>query len=169
MLVEKTLNTAMLEADSSFVRPEPCDLRQLIGQVIQSFQPRLREQNASISFEEDGQDFMASVDKLHTQGVIINLIDNSLKYGRAPVRIGLKLKEHASSIQLCVTDNGPGIPEEYQDKVFDKFFRVPAGNLHNIKGFGLGLSYAAQVMKQHHGSIRLSKAPSGGCLFTLTF
>ena len=119
--------------------------------------------------ETTGEQFISNLDRLHTQGVLINLIDNSIKYGVKPVEIKISLTEKDNCIQLSVTDNGPGIPEEYRERVFDKFFRVPTGNKHNTKGYGLGLSYAAQVMQQHMGSIRLANVPEGGCSFTLTF
>ena len=103
------------------------------------------------------------------QGVLVNLIDNSLKYGVAAVNIDISLTENNGAVQLALTDNGPGIPEEYREKVFEKFFRVPTGNRHNTKGHGLGLSYAAQVMRQHNGSINVDNIAEGGCVFTLTF
>ena len=70
---------------------------------------------------------------------------------------------------LTISDNGPGIPEEYKEKIFEKFFRVPTGNRHNVKGYGLGLSYVALVMAQHKGNISVMNHASGGCTFTLTF
>jgi len=110
-----------------------------------------------------------AIDKLHIQGVLVNLIDNSLKYGDKPVHININLAEQNGKIQLALTDNGPGIPEEYKEKVFEKFFRVPNANRHNTKGHGLGLSYAAQVMRQHNGSINVNNVAAGGCMFTLSF
>ena len=70
---------------------------------------------------------------------------------------------------LVVRDNGPGIPAEYMYKVFDKFFRVPSGDRHNVKGYGLGLNYAALIMKHHNGRIAVENNPGNGCTFTLTF
>jgi len=103
------------------------------------------------------------------QGVLVNLVDNSLKYGGERVNIDITLAEHNGAVRLELKDNGPGIPEEYKEKVFEKFFRVPNGDRHNIKGHGLGLSYAAQVMRQHKGNIQMNNLATGGCMFTLTF
>ena len=111
---------------------------------------------------------MIPMDKLHMQGVLVNLIDNSLKYGDKPVNIEIQLAGANGSVRLEFKDNGPGIPEEYREQVFEKFFRVPTGNRHNIKGHGLGLSYAAQVMRQHKGNIAVNNLVAGGCMFTLT-
>jgi len=132
-------------------------------------QLRLLQHGAKVSFESNGNNFLIPVDKLHTQGVLINLIDNSLKYGASPVNISINLAENNGAVQLTLCDNGPGIPEEYREKVFEKFFRVPTGNRHNTKGYGLGLSYAAQVMRLQNGAINVNNIAEGGCMFTLTF
>lgn len=150
------------------VKYQQCLLRQVPG-VVLGMQPKLLKHDATVQIEISGTDFSSYLDKMHTQGVLINLIDNSIKYGVKPVEIRISLTESADSIQLSVTDNGPGIPEEYTARVFEKFFRVPTGNRHNAKGYGLGLSYAAQVMQQHMGSISVANVPDGGCRFTLTF
>ncbi|MBS1687994.1 MAG: sensor histidine kinase, partial [Bacteroidetes bacterium] len=137
--------------------------------VLQAMHLRFSQLDAKVSFEARGYNFTIPMDKLHIQGTLVNLIDNSLKYGISPVRIHIALTESNGKVQLALTDNGPGIPEEYHDKVFDKFFRVPTGNRHNTKGYGLGLSYAAQVIRQHNGSIDINNITTGGCKFTLTF
>ena len=109
------------------------------------------------------------VDPLHFQGVLINLIDNSLKYGPENPEILIRLWQDNGSAYIEVSDNGSGIPKEYIGRIFDKFFRVPTGDTHNIKGYGLGLSFAALVMKQHQGSISVKNLDQGGCSFTLRF
>jgi signal transduction histidine kinase len=100
---------------------------------------------------------------------LINLLDNALKYGGEPPVIDIKLKGGNDSIYVDIKDNGMGIPKEYQDKVFERFFRVPSGDRHNVKGYGLGLSFAMEVMKQHGGSITVNDNPDGGSIFTLNF
>lgn len=169
LLVNRALSTSLLESGKLALQKEECDLKRLTEEVIMAMQPKLQLHEAKVVLETTGTNFSSQLDKMHTQGVLINLIDNSIKYGVKPVEIKITLTETADTIQLCVTDNGPGIPEEYSEKVFEKFFRVPTGNKHNAKGYGLGLSYAAQVMQQHMGSIRLANIPEGGCRFTLTF
>jgi signal transduction histidine kinase len=76
---------------------------------------------------------------------------------------------NADGVRVSIEDNGPGIPEAYASRIFDKFFRVPRGNEHSVKGYGLGLSYAAQIMKLHNGSITMRPSPGSGCIFTLQF
>jgi signal transduction histidine kinase len=169
LLATEALNTSLLESGKLFVKPEPYNIKLLVEEVLQVLQLRLQQHNATVHFETTGTDFVSAIDKLHTQGVLINLVDNSLKYGIAPVKINIALIDTGDTIQLSVADNGPGIPEEYKERVFEKFFRVPAGNEHKTKGYGLGLSYAAQIMRQHNGSIQVNNIAGGGCRFTLTF
>ena len=96
-------------------------------------------------------------------------IDNSLKYGNPPTEIGIKVIAKDASIIIEMTDNGPGIPEQYVTQVFEKFFRVPEGDQHNVKGYGLGLSYVQQVMQLHGGVAQVSNLPERGCKFRLQF
>lgn len=169
LLATRVLNTALLESGRIYMQQESYDLKKLTDEVILSMQPRLQKSNATIRFNVSGSAFLIPMDKLHMQGVLINLLDNSLKYGNKPVHIEITLTEQNGAVRLSLTDNGPGIPEEFKEKVFEKFFRVPTGNRHNTKGYGLGLSYAAQVMRQHNGSINVQNITEGGCMFTLSF
>ena len=107
---------------------------------------------------------MTNVDKIHLSNVIYNLIDNGLKYSSASTpQIVLKIEKQQEQITMQISDNGIGIPKEYRDRIFDKFFRVPTGNLHNTKGYGLGLHYVANIISLHHGSIQLVDQEKGAC------
>ncbi|MGN6569494.1 MAG: sensor histidine kinase [Flavipsychrobacter sp.] len=169
LLATRVLNTSVIENGTLQLQQESYDLKKLVEEVLQAMQLRFAQAGASVTLYVSGNAFAIPIDKLHIQGTLVNLIDNSLKYGVSPVHIHITLTEANGKVQLALTDNGPGIPEEYHNKVFDKFFRVPTGNRHNTKGYGLGLSYAAQVLRQHNGSINLSNIATGGCRFTLTF
>ncbi len=168
LLATRVLNTSLLETGNIYLQQESYELDKLVAEVLQNMQLRIRQFEAKVSFQTTGRNFMIPMDKLHMQGVLVNLIDNSLKYGDKPVNIEIQLAGANGSVRLEFKDNGPGIPEEYREKVFEKFFRVPTGNRHNIKGHGLGLSYAAQVMRQHKGNIAVNNLVAGGCMFTLT-
>ncbi|MCB0576973.1 MAG: ATP-binding protein, partial [Saprospiraceae bacterium] len=111
---------------------------------------------------EPGANFTIQGDRLHLISVVFNLVDNALKYrGKNAPLIKVFLQNAAPGrIRLVVEDNGTGIEEAYRLKVFEKFFRVPAGNTHNVKGHGLGLNYVANVVQQHGGSIRV-ESPTG--------
>ncbi len=169
LLATRVLNTSLLESGKIYLQQESYDLKKLVEEVLQIMQLRFQKLAAKVSFEATGSSFLIPMDKLHMQGVLVNLLDNSLKYGEATINVHISLAENNGIVQLSLKDNGPGIPEEYREKIFEKFFRVPTGNRHNIKGHGLGLSYAAQVMRQHNGSINVNNIATGGCMFTLTF
>jgi two-component system phosphate regulon sensor histidine kinase PhoR len=96
------------------------------------------------------------------------MLDNALKYSKDKPQIKVIMRGGENMVQLHVADSGIGIPKAYQDKVFDKFFRVPTGNLHNAKGYGLGLSYVAHVVKKHQGSIGVESAEGNGSRFVIT-
>jgi len=169
LLATRVLNTSLLDAGKIYLQQETHDLKTMVEETLQNMQPRFRQQEAKVSFTTTGTDFLVNIDRLHMQGVFVNLLDNSLKYKLAPVDINISLIENNGAVQLSLCDNGPGIPEEYLKKVFEKFFRVPNGNAHNTKGHGLGLNYAAQVMRLHNGNIEVNNIATGGCEFTLTF
>jgi two-component system phosphate regulon sensor histidine kinase PhoR len=169
LLATRVLNTSLLDAGKIYLQQETHDLKTIVEDILQNMQLRFRQHQAKVSLTATGNSFLVNIDKLHVQGVLVNLLDNSLKYKMAPVNININLTENNGAVQLALSDNGPGIPEEYKEKVFEKFFRVPTGNRHNTKGHGLGLSYAAQVMRLHNGNIQVNNIAEGGCMFTLTF
>jgi signal transduction histidine kinase len=169
LLVNQALNTGLLENGKIMFHKEQEDLQQLTAEVLGILKIRFQQQNAIVNYSYEGDGFTATVDKLHIQGVLINILDNSLKYAGVSPEINVSVKALNGHVQVSIADNGPGISPEYLHKVFEQFFRIPTGNEHNIKGYGLGLSYAKQVMEQHGGSISASNLPGGGCIFTLTF
>jgi two-component system phosphate regulon sensor histidine kinase PhoR len=107
-------------------------------------------------------------DRIHLGSVLHNLVDNALKYAGETAEVKVTLKEKSETIEIQVEDNGPGIPKEYRDQVFEKFFRVPAGDKHTVKGYGLGLNYVWNIVKQHGGSVRLENSPEKGSVFIVT-
>ncbi|MDD4644513.1 MAG: ATP-binding protein [Bacteroidales bacterium] len=168
-LISKVLDQSLIGEHKQVIQSQLSDIYELINYVLLALQPRLTARNATILYEPTGINGPIMVDPVHFQGVLINLIDNSLKFGGEKPEIRIQLRQEFGSICIEVSDNGPGIPKEYLSRVFDKFFRVPAGDTHNIKGYGLGLSFAALVMEQHHGSISVKNLDVGGCSFTLRF
>lgn len=165
MLVSKVLNNSVMENGANLFNPEEEDLKLLIEEVLKSQQHRLKKSGASLSFKSELDEAFVMVDKIHLQGVLLNLIDNSLKYSSSQIIIKLDLSQRAKSFVISIKDNGPGIPNEYLDKVFDKFFRVPTQDKHNVKGYGLGLNYAKLVIQHHKGSISVRNLSEGGCEF----
>jgi signal transduction histidine kinase len=168
-LISQVLTTSILEDQAQYLRIEETDLIKLTKEVLSSMQIRFLQNKANVVFEPADEVCILNLDKLHIQGVLINLLDNSLKYNTSEAEIRIKIFSQDAAVFLTVSDNGPGIPEEYISRVFDKFFRVPRGDRHDVKGYGLGLSFADLVMKQHSGSVDVINLEGGGCRFTLKF
>jgi signal transduction histidine kinase len=164
-LIVRVLDHSLTEETNSG-RFTETDLNTIIIEVTETLRPRI-ENGGSIIPELFPEGIMIFCDPLLMRGVIFNLVDNSIKYsGPFPIIKIITRKEGNKAI-VEVNDNGPGIPEEYSDKVFEKFFRLPSHNIHNIKGYGLGLSFALVVMKKHGGAIT-TKNLNPGCSFTLS-
>ena len=134
---------------------------------MHSMRLQFQKNKATISFKTAGEPFHIHADRLHITSVIYNLLDNALKYGGSKPEIKVELAATPQEFKLRVEDNGIGISLEYANKVFEKFFRVPSGDHHNIKGYGLGLSYAAHVVHQHGGTISVDSQPGKGSAFTI--
>ncbi|MFI5135780.1 MAG: sensor histidine kinase, partial [Chitinophagales bacterium] len=168
-LISKVMSSIAMENGNNIFHLEQVNLKSLIEKTIQSMELQLKQRNTEVKFVCNENEVIIRADAVHVQGILSNLFDNSLKYGNDSPEIFIHLSKTVSDVVLIFKDNGPGIPEEYLAKVFEKFFRVPSGNQHNVKGFGLGLSYVAQVMKQHGGSVEVKNLAGRGCEFTLKF
>lgn len=170
LLIEKVMNTALLQNHNHLINKETTDLKLVIAELLESLQVWFKHKNAHVELIAPDDGYEAAVDVLHVEGVVRNLLDNSFKYAYKSSVVCITLMQNEKEIIILFADNGPGIAAEYLNKVFDNFFRVPKGNRHSIKGYGLGLSYAALVMKQHGGKISVkNNDQGGGCTFTLHF
>lgn len=169
ILVDEVLKQSMFENRDVQLKKEPVDLKQLVEQTMRSMQLQFEKAEAKVSIEPHGNNFIIFADRLHITSVVFNLLDNALKYSKSNPIISISLNETAKNVSFSVTDNGIGIPSGYTNKVFEKFFRVPHGDTHNIKGYGLGLSYVLQVAKQHGGNITVKSVEGSGSTFSATF
>lgn len=167
ILTDKILKTAIFEGKGVDFTPEPVDMNQLIEQVINSMKLVFDKHKAAVAFQKQGQDFHLLGGPVHLTSVIYNLIDNAIKYSPVSTEIMISLTDEGDEVVIKVQDKGIGIAPEFRKKVFEKFFRVPTGDIHNIKGYGLGLSYVESVVKSHHGSIAVDSAPGSGSVFTI--
>jgi two-component system phosphate regulon sensor histidine kinase PhoR len=167
MLVDKVLRLSMFENREVQLMPEPFDLRELIKEVADSFQPLFEKHGAKLKVDYKGENFIIEADRLHLMSVVYNLLDNALKYGGDEPSINLEVDMSGPQALIMVRDKGIGIPAAYQDKIFEKFFRVPQGNQHNVKGYGLGLSYVAHIIQKHKGQIQVNSEPGKGSTFII--
>jgi signal transduction histidine kinase len=167
-LVTKILDQSLLEEKLAPVELTLMDLNDLVASVLKGFELRISQEGATIEFDAGTNIPQVKGDPLYLNSVVVNLVDNSLKYASPKAEIRVRTFFEKGKVCLSVTDNGPGIPAEYHSKIFEKFYRIPGNNKHNVKGYGLGLTFAQQVMKQHGGSIQVANQPKG-CTFTLSF
>ncbi len=166
-LVEKVLNLAVEEKQDFEFQTEPVSLAEILCELAASH--RIKAAKTVVFDMHIPFGTMVQVDRMHFGNVINNLIDNAIKYSYDRVTISFNYEQESHGWQLTVADNGIGIPKAYQASVFDRFFRVPTGDLHQVKGFGLGLAYVRQVVEKHGGSISLNSEPGKGSAFVLKF
>lgn len=167
LLVDKVLKLSMFEKKEVELNREYFDVKQLTREVIDTMKLQFDKNKVIVSFITEGNDFIINADKLHITSVIYNLLDNALKYRNEDPLINVKLLDKQNEIELIVKDNGIGIEAEYQAKIFDKFFRVPTGNKHVVKGYGLGLSYVSHIIDQHKGKIHVESDLDKGSTFII--
>jgi two-component system phosphate regulon sensor histidine kinase PhoR len=166
-MVEKVLKMSAFERSEVKLILQSTDVILLIQDVITHMQLQLKSKEVKLVFNHVEEELYIKADKIHLNSVIYNLIDNSIKYSGVSPLIEITCTQNGNMICIEVKDNGIGIDKIYQEKVFDKFFRVPGGKLANVSGFGLGLSYAAHIINMHNGSIVLSSEPGKGSVFTI--
>ncbi|MEP6927926.1 MAG: HAMP domain-containing sensor histidine kinase [Ginsengibacter sp.] len=167
LLVDKVLKISMFEKKEITLEKDKFDLVQLTAGVIDSMKLQFEKQNATIALETSGENFVIEADKLHMTSVIYNLLDNALKYCKENPRITIYIFDRLQYLELRVADNGIGIANEYKTKIFEQFFRVPGSDMHNVKGYGLGLSYVNHIIKRHQGFIELASELGKGSAFTI--
>jgi signal transduction histidine kinase len=149
-MVEKILETATLETNQLQLKKEKTNLFNLIEKCIEKAQISTQKR---IVFNSENKNTFTTIDVFHFENAISNMIENANKYGGDQIDITIKAKE--ANIEIEISDNGAGIPKAHQKKIFDKFYRIPTKNLHDVKGFGIGLYYVKQIIEKHHGKIEL--------------
>ncbi len=170
LLVDKVLKLSMFESDRIVLDKEWFNVDQLIAETIHSMQPLFDKQKTEIHFVNSEGPVNIFADKLHISSVVYNLLDNALKYSGLNAIISIRLSTPLNNIvEISITDNGIGIENTFQKKIFEKFFRVPTGDTHNVKGYGLGLSYVSHIVKQHQGLIEVESGLGKGSTFTVRF
>ncbi|MFL5741666.1 MAG: sensor histidine kinase [Flavisolibacter sp.] len=166
LLVDKVLKLSMFEKKEIELKYELLDMREIVREVTSSMRLQFEKHHAEVNVNADG-DTRLEGDHLHLVSVVFNLLDNALKYSSDRPKIKIDISGSDQKLQLVISDSGIGIPAEYQNRVFEKFFRVPTGNLHNAKGYGLGLSYVAHVINRHKGTIRVESSQGSGSKFII--
>lgn len=165
-LVANVMNNVQMQNGTINLLKQDIDVNTLLEKLATTMQPLFAEKNKSLVYQSNVKDGILHVDAVHIQGAVYNILDNAIKYGGDSVI--MDMKQEGNHLIISVSDNGQGIPEEYRQKVFEKFFRIPSGNVHDVKGYGLGLNYAHYVIKAHGGNIMQENSKEGGAIFIIT-
>ncbi len=167
LLTDKILKTSVFENRGVEIESETVNLEKIVDQTVQSLKPVFEKAKAEVEVRKEGTQFTIRGGNVHMTNVVYNLLDNALKYSKEDARITIIMSENAMEIRLSVRDNGVGIAPEYRKKIFEKFFRVPTGDIHSVKGYGLGLSYVEAVVKAHGGRIEVQSEEGSGSNFII--
>ena len=169
-LVEKVLQMSMFDRQTASFKKKELDLNELLEQTASTFSLRVEHTGGKITTEIEAVDSAIYVDEVHFQNAITNLMDNAVKYRKPdqPIDIHIHTWNESGHLLFSISDNGLGIKKENVKKIFDKFYRVHTGNVHDVKGFGLGLAYVKKIINLHDGDIRCESDYGKGTKFTVT-
>jgi len=145
------------------------DLHDVIDSVIKNTEIRVHSLNGQITLLKKATNFIIYGDQVHITNVLYNLLDNAVKYSKEAPIIEVATENHKDYLSISVKDNGIGIAKEHQKQIFERFFRVPTGNVHDVKGFGLGLHYVSKIIEAHNGTIKVESALNKGTKFIINF
>lgn len=162
--VERILQQAKLDRREIQLNKVEVDVNELVREAVGHFMLLVQDAGGTLEGKFEARDFVLSVDEVHMMNVVCNLIDNAIKYSGGVPEIQVYTRETTNTYLIGVQDHGIGISKEAQKKVFKRFYRVPSGNVHNVKGFGLGLSYVKSIVELHDGIVRLTSKKNKGTL-----
>lgn len=162
IMVEKLLETATLDSESLKLNKEPIDLVPLISVLTEKHQ--MQTESKSLIFNASAEEITTNIDIFHFENAINNIVDNAVKYGGDEISISIHKKEDQT--EIIIADNGNSLTKQQTTQIFDKFYRVPKGNTHDVKGFGIGLYYTKKIIDKHNGSVKVSI--NNGTTFKIT-
>lgn len=167
--VERVLQMANAEKGEIILNKEIVNVISLINTTVKKFQDKFDSINGEILLHLPEENIEVYIDVLHIENVLSNLLDNAIKYrNNKKLLVTISVSIVRKKVEIRIADNGIGIAEEHQKLLFDKFYRVPTGNVHNVKGFGLGLNYVDIIVKAHEGSIKVESIINEGSTFIIT-
>jgi two-component system phosphate regulon sensor histidine kinase PhoR len=165
--VERVLNVAKLDQEKITLKKSLVNFHSLIEEAKENFTLNQLEKDGDIDLQLNAENSEINVDVVHITNVMYNLLDNAIKYCDVSPKIKVSTKNLNNGLWIEIQDNGIGIKKEDIKLIFDKFYRVPTGNLHNVKGFGLGLFYVKLIIEEHHGKIEVKSKPGEGTTFSI--
>ena len=165
--VEKVLNLASLEKNRIHLNLEEINLNEIVTEVVAQFKQTDFGQKTNLKIFAIDSKLNIFADRFHFSNLMLNILENGAKYCEQNPDLKISVNQKKKVIELAVTDNGIGIPKDQRKKIFTKFYRVPTGNIHNVKGFGLGLDYVQKIVSAHKWKIKVDENPEGGSIFTV--
>ncbi len=165
--VEQVLSMTALERGEIPLQKTELDLHQLIKDALRSMSIQIENKEGYLDVNLEATQWVVMGDRTHLTNALSNLIDNAIKYSMAKPEIAIRTYNHDKDLVIEVSDKGIGIEKEYQKKVYEKYFRVPKGNVHDVRGFGLGLAYVKTIIELHGGTIDLESAKDKGTKITI--
>jgi len=165
--VERILQMGAIDKNNLNLDLKPINIHELIQRLTQSIGLRIKEKTGILSIELNATNSEVLADEFHLTNSVYNVLDNAEKYSKEHPEISISTRNEKNGLLISIRDAGIGIKEDFQKLVFDKFFRVPTGNIHNVKGFGLGLSYVKTIIEAHNGSITLRSEMNHGSQFDI--
>jgi len=165
--VEKVLQMALLDRGEIKLKPTEVNIHDVIEKVLNNLGVQLEQREGEIELSFEATDELVEADELHLTNILTNLIDNANKYSPKTPHISVETYSDDGFVYVSVSDQGCGMTKEQQTKIFDPFYRVPTGNIHDVKGFGLGLSYVKKMVEAHSGAVEVESKLGKGSIFTV--
>ncbi|MCF0056572.1 sensor histidine kinase KdpD [Dyadobacter sp. CY356] len=165
--VEKVLQMALLDKGHVKLKRSEANIHDLIEKVLNSQSVQIEQKAGEIDLEFEAVNEIISCDELHISNVLNNLVDNAIKYSPEKLHLKVRTENENNGISIAITDHGLGMSKEQIQRIFDTFYRVPTGNVHDVKGFGLGLSYVKKMVEAHEGTVNVHSRPGHGSTFII--
>ena len=168
-LVDKVLQMSIFEQQNIKIELQENNINEILQTITENYSLKVHSKGGNLYTELHAHNAFVEIDEMHFANIIYNLLDNAVKYSRenTPIIITISTWNDKDKLYISIEDNGMGIKKEYLKHIFDKFYRVPTGNRHDIKGFGLGLSYVKKIVKLHNGNIKVESEPNIGTKFVI--
>ena len=168
-LVDKVLQMSVFEQQNIKIELQENNVNEIIQTITENYSLKVHSKGGNLYTELHAHNAFVDIDEMHFANIIYNLLDNAIKYSQenTPIIITISTWNDKNNLYISIEDNGIGIKKEYLKHIFDKFYRVPTGNRHDIKGFGLGLSYVKKIVKLHNGNIKVESEPNIGTKFVI--
>lgn len=165
--VEKVLQMALLDKGHVKLKISEANMHDLIGKALNGQSVQIEQQDGDVDLDFEATEEIVAADEVHISNILNNLIDNAIKYSPEKLHIAIRTWNENEGIAISIADKGIGMTCEQQQRIFDTFYRVPTGNVHDVKGFGLGLSYVKKMVEAHEGTVKVQSKPGEGSVFTV--